>query len=248
MSLTMNYSITDTDKLQNVLFTFANTLWARLLEHDDLAHFKKSKELKNIYFTTVDELLEGKTNHKIIKEKTNPKKSTMKPKPKIPVPFYGIVENSWCCGIKKNHGLYTQCTKRRPSTGDYCITCMKQVNNNADGKPNCGDIRLRRLEWSDKLDYKPPGMKKEIPYANVMRKLNVGANEAQEVVLKLGWNPIPDCHLVEKKVHRGRPKTKIVVEDSDDEQPKKKRGRPKKIETKELTDEELVAQFMATAL
>ena len=25
-------------------------------------------------------------------------------------------------------------------------------------------------QWSDKLDYKPPGMKKEIPYANVMRK------------------------------------------------------------------------------
>ena len=59
----------------------------------------------------------------------------------------------------------------------------------------------------------------------------------------LGWEPIPSCHLVEKKVRRGRPKTKIVVEDSDDEEPKKKRGRPRKIKKAEPTDDELIAQF-----
>jgi len=247
-------SITDTEKLQAVLHTFADTLWAKLLDNNVVHNYQG--DLKTIYFTIVTDLLGEKINHKINKTKIKLKKEKLskgkkpkpKQKPKIPVPFYGIVEKNWCCGIKKNHGLYTQCPKARPTNCDYCIICMKQVNNNADGKPNCGDIRERAEKWSDKLDYKPPGMKKEIPYANVMRKLNVGVNEAQEVVLKLGWNSIPECHLVEKKVRRGRPKTKIVVEDSDDELPKKKRGRPKKLETKELTDEELIAQFMATAL
>ena len=70
----------------------------------------------------------------------------------------------------------------------------------------------------------------------------------EEVVEKLGWDPIPNCHLIEQKVRRGRPKTKIVVEDSDDEEPKKKRGRPKKIKKAEPTDDELIAQFMQQAL
>ena len=68
-------------------------------------------DLKTIYFTTVTELLGEKIDNKINKVKTKPKKPTTKPKPKIPIPFYGIVEKNWCCGIKKNHGLYTQCTK-----------------------------------------------------------------------------------------------------------------------------------------
>jgi hypothetical protein len=50
----------------------------------------------------------------------NNKKKTKAKKPKIPVPFYGTVEDGWCCGIKKNHGLYTQCCKPRPKDGDYC--------------------------------------------------------------------------------------------------------------------------------
>ena len=91
-------------------------------------------------------------------------------------------------------------------------------------------------------------MKREVPYANVMSKLNITINEAQEAVESLGWQPIPECHLIEKKVRRGRPKTKVAVEDSDDEQPKRKRGRPKKEVKAEMTEEELIAQFMANAM
>ena len=50
--------------------------------------------------------------------------------------------------------------------------------------------------------------------------------------------------MVEKKSRRGRPKTKVVVEDSDDDEPKKKRGRPKKKPVNEISDEDLIAQFM----
>ena len=28
--------------------------------------------------------------------------------PKIPIPFCGHIEKSWCCGVRKNHRLYTQ--------------------------------------------------------------------------------------------------------------------------------------------
>ena len=194
-----------------------------------------------MYWNSVKELI-GKKNQK----PTITKKLTKKPK--IPIPFYGIVEDNWCYGIKKNHGLYTQCCKPRPNDGDYCNVCMRQAMNNANGKPNCGDIRTRAEQWSNELKYRPPGMKKEIPYANVMSKLNIMINEAQEVVESLGWQPIPECHLIEKKARRGRPKTKVAVEDSDDEEPKKKRGRPKKQLVAKMTDDELIAQFMANAV
>ena len=221
---------------QDVLRIFADNLWMRMLNHNNSVN-----NIKNIYDNSVNELLGEKIKTKIQKTKT-------KKKPSIPIPFYGHVENKWCCGVKKNHGLYTQCMKARPTEGDYCKVCMRQAMNNADGKPNCGDIRDRAQQWSDKLTYKPPGMKKEIPYANVMKKLNISENDAQEVVEKLGWEPIPNCHLTEQKVRRGRPKTKIVVEDSDDEEPKKKRGRPRKKKKAEPTDDELIAQFMQQAL
>lgn len=230
-TLTMPTAILNTTT-PNVLRIFADKLWSSMINQNESVN-----DIKNIYDTSVNELLGEKVKTQKTKKKT-----------KIPIPFYGFVENNWCCGVKKNHGLYTQCMKARPKDGDYCKVCMRQAMNNADGKPNCGDIRERAQQWSDKLTYKPPGMKKEIPYANVMKKLNISENDAQEVVEKLGWDPIPNCHLTEQKVRRGRPKTKIVVEDSDDEEPKKKRGRPKKIKKAEPTDDELIAQFMQQAL
>ena len=223
-------------QLNPLLRTFAENVWEKVNKNLDS---NVSQNVGPIYWNVVEHLIGKKTNNKSKKKQKN--------KPKIPIPFYGIVENNWCCGIKKNHGLYTQCSKARPGDGDYCKICSRQAMNNADGKPNCGDIRDRQNQWSEKLNYKPPGMKPEIPYANVMAKLNISINEAQATVESLGWHPIPNCHLVEKKVRRGRPKTKVAVEDSDDETPKK-RGRPRKQPKHEVTDEELIAQFMASCV
>ena len=222
-----------------VLREFADVLWSTMINND-----RSVTSIKNIYDLSVNDLLNENTEKETQKQKQ--KQKTVK-KPVIPIPFYGFVENSWCCGIKKNHGLYTQCSKARPENGVYCTVCLRQANNNANGKPNCGDIRDREASWSDKLDYKPPGMKKEIPYANVVSKLNIDINDANEITEKLGWGAIPECHLIEKKARRGRPKTKIVVEDSDDEEPKK-RGRPRKVKEREPTNEELIAQFMAQTM
>ena len=31
--------------------------------------------------------------------------------PSIPLPFCGVIEDTWCRGIRLNHGLHTQCTQ-----------------------------------------------------------------------------------------------------------------------------------------
>jgi len=240
------------ETLRIVLKCFADKLWESI-EVQKLGealepHFKK------IYYNAVIELLrldkedvlknkEEKKEEPVLEKNEIPIEKVFK-KTKIPIPFYGQVVESWCDGIKKNHGLYTQCPKPKPNGEIYCKICAKQSMNNASGKPNCGNIRDRLARWSSDLSYKPSGMTKEIPYANLMKKLNIDINDANEVTNSLGWGDIPDCHLVEKKSRRGRPKTKVVVEDSDDDEPKK-RGRPKK-EKKTISNEDLIAKFMAT--
>lgn len=229
------------DTTHVVLRSFADKLWESLINTDF-----NIKNIQTIYDKSVENILN------INSQETSPKKQRVtknkEMKPSIPIPFYGHIEERWCYGIKKNHGLYTQCVKTKPDNCDYCMVCSRQATNNADGKPNCGNIIERASVWNENLEYKPPGMKQEIPYANIMKKLNINISDAQEEVEKMGWSPIPECHLIEKKVRRGRPKTKIVVEDSDDEEPKKKRGRPKKEKKHEPTDNELIAMFIQDSL
>lgn len=234
------------DTLRIVLKCFADKLWERI-------EVQKGENFKEIYYNAVIDLLglekedvlknkEQEQEEQVLEKNEIPKAKVFK-KPKMPIPFYGHIVDGWCYGIKKNHGLYTQCSKPKPNGEIYCKICAKQSMNNASGKPNCGDIRDRMACWTSDLTYKPSGMTKEIPYANLMNKLNIDIVDANEVTNSLGWGDIPQCHLVEKKARRGRPKTKVVVEDSDDEQPKKKRGRPKK--DNKLTDDDLIAQFLA---
>jgi len=240
------------ETLRIVLKCFADKLWERI-ECQKLG--KLEPHFKEIYYNSVIDLLglekkdvlkndgEKKKEEPVLEKNEIPKEKVFK-KPKIPIPFYGRVVENWCYGIKKNHGLYTQCPKPKPNGEIYCKICAKQAMNNASGKPNCGDIRDRKACWSNDLTYKPSGMTKEIPYANLMKKLNIDINDANEVTNSLGWGDIPECHLIEKKSRRGRPKTKVVVEDSDDDEPKK-RGRPKKKPVNEISDEDLIAQFMS---
>jgi hypothetical protein len=72
-------------------------------------------------------------------------------KPSATLPFCGNVVESWCYGIKYNHGLHTQCQLGKLVEGDYCKTCMKSSENSASSKPTYGDIR-DRLE-GNLLDY-----------------------------------------------------------------------------------------------
>ena len=226
--------------------TFSDALLQRVLNDDSKYKFaddETREKFKQHYQEMLSETLLSLDN---VKEKqvVKVKKPIVKKKPHLPIPFYGHIVEGWCYGIKKNLGLYTQCPKAPDKDSFYCKTCSKQANNCSSGTPNCGDIRTRRDDWikGEKLSYKPNGMTKEIPYANVMKKLNITIDEANQEVAKLGWESIPECHLIEKKIRRGRPaKTKVVVSDTDEDTPKKKRGRPKKEKEKELSDEELIS-------
>ena len=150
-----------------------------------------------------------------------PKKSKVVKSPKIPIPFCGKIEETWCCGIRKNHRLYTQCTKPPLDGGKYCKVCKKQADNRNDKKPKFGTITDRLINWDNKkLTYQPDGEKVEIPYNAIMLKMSITNDMVNKETNRLGWGDVPDIHFTAKKKGRGRPrkqKTKVEVSDSDEE-------------------------------
>ena len=148
-------------------------------------------------------------------------------KPSCVLPWCGEVILGKCSALKLNSGLHTQCMKNCDSV--YCGPCEKLVDKNGGIAPyGTVDDRLKY----DILEYKDPKGKQTIPYANVMKKLNIDKEEALKEAEKLGWS-IPDCHFELKSSKRGRPKKDTSAEDTESEAgsesgEKKKRGRPKK--------------------
>ncbi|MBN20013.1 MAG: hypothetical protein CL678_01910 [Bdellovibrionaceae bacterium] len=229
--------------LEKAYTIFATSFINRIVDDSKIAddytkYFGDINRISNIFTNHLRDLLNDIKTQKISK-KTVPKKPT------IPVPFYGNIVDGWCKGIRKNHGLYTQCTKSPHNKEIYCKVCKKQANNNATGNPNCGNIYVRKNLWNNNLNYQPDGMSQEIPYANLMKKLGITRKQAEKEVLKLGWGAIPNSHFVEKQIKRGRP-AKVVVSDSEEDVPKRKRGRPKKNKEVTPTDEELIAILCGT--
>ena len=171
---------------------------------------------------------EGKVKSaKSLAEKiSEPKRET----PSIPLPWTGVIKEDWCCGLRLNHGLHSQCTMERINGKDYCKTCQKQADRNSDGKPTYGCVMDRMA--ADLMDYKDPKTGKlTLPFANVMNKLNITREAAEAEASKFGLT-IPEEHFVERSSKRGRPKKDASASDSESSQTSeksaKKRGRPKK--------------------
>ena len=151
---------------------------------------------------------------------TRKKKKSLKLKKQkaatIVLPFCGIINRENCYAMKKNHGLYTQCKKKKKKGCEYCAICMEAARNSPTEKPPQGDIRERDgLKAENKL----PGL---IPYANIMSKLNITKQEAIKQASRCGWE-IPEEEWIEVKKRRGRPKKKKIeistfVEDTSDEE------------------------------
>jgi hypothetical protein len=175
---------------------------------------------------------------------------TLKPKRTKPptmktIPFCGEVVGDWCCAVRLNHGLHTQCTNPKLKEGDFCKTCSKQVENSSTDKPPYGDIRERA---NFGLDYRDPKGKQSVPFANVAAKLNLDIDAAKAACLVLGWT-IPEEQFVARKVTRGRPKSSAVSDtDSESSTKPKKRGRPKKLKVKKASSQDdLIAKLVAEA-
>jgi hypothetical protein len=134
----------------------------------------------------------------------------------------------------KNHGLYTQCTKKVKS--EYCKVC--------EDKPY-GTI-LDRLSV-DLYEYKDPKGKSPKRYTEVLKKLKISKETIEEEAKRLNITIAP-IHLEEvvEQVKRGRPKSEKKVKEATG-----KKGRPKKekkqVEVNNEEEEDLFATLIANA-
>ena len=145
--------------------------------------------------------------------------------PSIPLPFCGVVKGDWCCGLRLNHGLYSQCTMVKNNGIEFCKTCQKQVENNENNKPTYGVVEDRMSIGS--MEYRDPKGKQVVSYGNVMAKLKIDKETAIAEAAKFGF-VIPEEQFEERKTMRGRPKKDSSASDTESETGDKKRGRPKK--------------------
>ena len=163
-------------------------------------------------------------------------KAAKAPKPEkpavsaIPLPWTGEVRAGFCTGLRLNHGLHTQCTMVPMAGGCYCKTCQKQADSNANGKPTYGCVEDRQAVGLS--EYRDPKGKQSVPYATVMKKLNISKEDAEAEAAKIGIT-IPSELFEERKLTRGRPKKDASASDTESSQDsqksvKKARGRPKK--------------------
>lgn len=167
-------------------------------------------------------------------------------KPSVPLPFCGTVDESICFGIRLNHGLHTQCQNDKDGLGEYCKTCQKHADKNANGKPAHGDIRDRLT--CGLLEYRDPKGRQTTPYGNIVEKLGLDKEMVIAEAAKFGMT-IPDEHWTVVKKTVGRPKKDVTnVSDTESESSKttKKRGRPKKVKKVEsAVQDDLLSQLKA---
>ena len=159
------------------------------------------------------------------KSEKEPSKSEKEgPKVNVVLPWCGDKLSGKCSALKLNSGLHTQCMKNVDDK--YCKGCVNIIEKNGGIAPY-GTVE-DRLKCGI-LEYVDPKGRQTIPYANVMKKLNITQEEALHEAEKLGW-VIPPCHFEMKVSRRGRPKKDTSAEDteSEDGTETKKRGRPKK--------------------
>ena len=151
-----------------------------------------------------------------------------------PMPFNGDKKEGCCNGIVKNHGLYTQCTKKVKN--EFCKGCEE--------KPY-GTI-FDRLKV-DLYEYKDPKGKSPKRYTEVLKKLKISKETIEEEAKRLNITILP-IHLEEvvEQVKRGRPKSEKKVKESTG-----KKGRPKKekkqVEVNNEEEEDLFATLVANA-
>ena len=183
------------------------------------------EKLSSAGFGELDSMLKALNREVEVVKKVEVVKESSKPS--CVLPWCGEVILGKCSALKLNSGLHTQCMKN--CVEKYCEPCRKLVDKNGGIAPyGTVDDRLK----CDILEYKDPKGKQTIPYANVMKKLNINKEEALKEAEKLGWS-IPECHFEVKSSKRGRPKKDTSAEDTESEGgsesgEKKKRGRPKK--------------------
>ena len=172
-----------------------------------------------------------------LKEKKSMDLSVPLPKSKLsyPLPFNGEKKEGYCNGIVKNHGLYTQCTKK--VKGEFCKVCEEKPYGTIED-------RLK----VDLYEYKDPKGNSPKRYTEVLKKLKISKESVEEEAKRLNItiSPIHLEEVVLENVKRGRPKTEKKVKETTG-----KKGRPKKekksVEVNSVEEEDLFATLIANA-
>jgi hypothetical protein len=145
----------------------------------------------------------------------------------IPLPFTGVIDNTCCSVMNYNHGLYTQCTNKYypPITKNghsYCLKCSEK-----SAKKNLSYIEDRMVDNFMGIEKKPL-----VPYAKVLKKVNITREEVEKYIADNNLEPLEDSYfeLPVSTQKRGRHK-KIIDENVVVQSEKKRRGRPSKKQT-----------------
>jgi hypothetical protein len=173
-------------------------------------------------------------------------KEEEKKKLKFKLPFCNEEIAGFCCAIRPNGGLYTQCMNVPGGADKYCKTCFKNVQ---DEVPQHGDIsnRIDNPDWVNDKGKKP------VRYSKIMNKIKMNDEpvtrvEVEKEAARFGLT-IPETEFEVEKSRKGRPpKANSPKKD----EPAKKRGRPKKVKpmannTNGETGEDLIASLVAQA-
>lgn len=131
--------------------------------------------------------------------------STKKEK-RVPLPFEKECVSLDCCqGLSYNHGLFTQCPKKRLEKDSFCKKCKSESEKNASGVPDCGTVEMRKS--ADLYDYKDTKGRSPKPYLEVLKKLKYTEEEALNEADTCGMDISAEhFKVVEKSAKKGRPK------------------------------------------
>lgn len=153
--------------------------------------------------------------------------------PSLVLPFLGV-HDDWCKGVKRNRGLYTQCTTVARD-GNLCGKCSR---NQAFGLITSRVVGESEFEYNGKTF-------KVACYGDVMSKLNYTRDAVEADAGRFGWSLSEDDFKVSEK-KRGRKKKDVVEEEVSVGSDEKKRGRPKKDKKIVSTNgDDLIARLVA---
>jgi hypothetical protein len=166
---------------------------SELFVKTDVVEMKKRSTGKK---TSVKEVKEVKV--KEVKEK--------EVKSSMILPFSkGCVNESGCCGLAFNQGLFTQCPKKKMEQGNYCKSCQKEADGSASGTPNNGTIEQRLT--AGLMEFRDPKGRSPIRYSKLMEKQGLTREMVEEEARKFNYD-IDEVHFTveDKDAKRGRPK------------------------------------------
>lgn len=171
----------------------------------------------------------GMIDELVFKTDMRDRRKQIRKESKVVLPWCGSVIPGNCSSIVPNHGLFTQCTRKKASDSQYCTQCLSKLQAEGATEPKLGTVFTRSA-----TDYTGNG-KKPVHYRKVMDKLGICEETALAAAHTLGWK-IPDAQLErildEPKAGRKKKEKTVngiaeVAENAEGVKPPK-RGRPAK--------------------